>query len=155
MRTRRVRRDLRRAAVFAWSTPFDAAMSIRLYASRRRASVATASPVSGTGNGKWSFEVTVISRSPTSAFAVTTEWAAPLHRPQITTWSANHLVAWELARAQRYERELMNPDEALSLGSISQIVMPGDLRRVLGEHLAFCLRHYEPGPLQSVQREFH
>lgn len=61
----------------------------------------------------------------------------------------------ETVLAQRYEREIMNPDEALSLGSISQIVMPGDLRRVLGEHLAFCLRHYEPGPLQSVQREFH
>ena len=28
-RTRWVRRDLRRAAVFAWSTPFDAAMSMR------------------------------------------------------------------------------------------------------------------------------
>lgn len=57
--------------------------------------------------------------------------------------------------AQRYEREIMNPEEALSLGSISQIVMPDDLRRTLTEHLEFCLRHYEPGPLQSVQREFH
>jgi len=49
----------------------------------------------------------------------------------------------------------MNPEEALSLGSISQIVMPDDLRQVLTEHLAFCLRHYEAGPLQDVQREFH
>lgn len=57
--------------------------------------------------------------------------------------------------AQRYEREIMNPEEALSLGSISQIVMPDALRRTLTEHLEFCLRHYEPGPLQSVQREFH
>ena len=57
--------------------------------------------------------------------------------------------------AQRYERELMNPDEALSLGSISQIVMPSDLRQVLAEHMDFCLRHYEPSPLQAVQREFH
>jgi acetyl-CoA carboxylase carboxyltransferase component len=57
--------------------------------------------------------------------------------------------------AQRYERELMNPNEALSLGSISQIVMPSDLRQVLAEHMNFCLRHYEPSPLQSVQREFH
>ncbi|MEM1113567.1 MAG: carboxyl transferase domain-containing protein [Pseudomonadota bacterium] len=57
--------------------------------------------------------------------------------------------------AQRYERELMNPDEALSLGSISQIVMPSDLRQVLAEHMDFCLRHYEPEPLQAVQREFH
>ena len=74
--------------------------------------------------------------------------------------AAEDLVrAWvkqeEAALAQRYEQEIMNPEEALSLGSISQIVMPSDLRKVLTEHLAFCLRHYEPGPLQSVQREFH
>jgi acetyl-CoA carboxylase carboxyltransferase component len=31
----------------------------------------------------------------------------------------------------RYERDLMNPKEALSLGSISRIVMPGTSRRVL------------------------
>jgi hypothetical protein len=49
----------------------------------------------------------------------------------------------------------MNPNEALSLGSISQIVMPSDLRRVLGEHMEFCLRHYEPAPMAGVQREFH
>ncbi|TGD75266.1 acetyl-CoA carboxylase carboxyltransferase subunit [Mangrovimicrobium sediminis] len=61
----------------------------------------------------------------------------------------------EALLAQRYERELMNPDEALSLGSISQIVMPSDLRQVLTEHMDFCLRHYQPEPLQSVQREFH
>lgn len=74
--------------------------------------------------------------------------------------AAEELVrAWvkqeEAALAQRYEQEIMNPEEALSLGSISQIVMPAELRKVLTEHLAFCLRHYEPGPLQSVQREFH
>ena len=63
--------------------------------------------------------------------------------------------AEEQALAQRYEQELMNPNEALSLGSISQIVMPSDLRQVLAEHMDFCLRHYEPQPLQSVQREFH
>ncbi|MEM8941962.1 MAG: carboxyl transferase domain-containing protein [Pseudomonadota bacterium] len=63
--------------------------------------------------------------------------------------------AQEQALAQRYERELMNPNEALSLGSISQIVMPSDLRRVLTEHMDFCLRHYEPEPLAGVQREFH
>jgi len=57
--------------------------------------------------------------------------------------------------AQRYERELMNPNEALSLGSISQIVMPSDLRQVLTENLEFYLRHYQPEPLQGVQREFH
>jgi len=55
----------------------------------------------------------------------------------------------------RYEKELMNPKEALSLGSISALVMPTDLRKVLGENLNFFLRHYKPGPMQSVQREFH
>ena len=63
--------------------------------------------------------------------------------------------AQEQLLAQRYEKELMNPNEALSLGSISQIVMPSQLRHVLAEHMDFCLRHYEPSPLQSVQREFH
>ena len=63
--------------------------------------------------------------------------------------------AEEQLLAQRYEQELMNPNEALSLGSISQIVMPSDLRQVLAEHMDFCLRHYKPEPLQSVQREFH
>jgi acetyl-CoA carboxylase carboxyltransferase component len=65
------------------------------------------------------------------------------------------IKADEALLAQRYEREIMNPEEALSLGSVSEIVMPADLRRVLASQLAFCLRHYEPGPMQSVQREFH
>jgi len=61
----------------------------------------------------------------------------------------------EAALALRYERELMNPREALSLGSISQIVMPGELRKVLADNMAFYLRHYQAEPLRSVQREFH
>jgi acetyl-CoA carboxylase carboxyltransferase component len=74
--------------------------------------------------------------------------------------TAESLVAdWARAEeaelARRYEQEIMNPEEALSLGSVSEIVMPADLRRVLTEHLAFCLRHYEPGPMNAVQREFH
>ncbi len=74
--------------------------------------------------------------------------------------AAQQLVAdWvkseEALLAQRYTRELMNPNEALSLGSISQIVMPSDLRQVLAENMAFYLRRYQPEPLQSVQREFH
>jgi acetyl-CoA carboxylase carboxyltransferase component len=56
---------------------------------------------------------------------------------------------------QRYERELMNPREALSLGSISEIVMPTDLRRELTHHLRFLLNHYVPGPMVEPQREFH
>ena len=49
----------------------------------------------------------------------------------------------------------MNPKEALSLGSISQIAMPGDLRQVLGENMRFHLRHYQPEPMTGPQREFH
>ena len=55
----------------------------------------------------------------------------------------------------RYEKELMNPKEGLALGSISSIVMPTDLRKVLGENLNFLLRHYQPSTWQDVQREFH
>ena len=80
--------------------------------------------------------------------------------PEEAKAAATQLVnAWvrseEQLLAQRYEQELMNPNEALSLGSISQIVMPSDLRQVLAEHMDFCLRHYTPEPLTSVQREFH
>jgi len=60
----------------------------------------------------------------------------------------------EAVLAQRYEQQLMNPNEALSLGSISQIVMPSDLRKVLTENLGFHLRHYQAEPLNAVQREF-
>ncbi len=55
----------------------------------------------------------------------------------------------------RYEKELMNPKEGLALGSISSLVMPTDLRKVLGENMNFLLRHYKPGPMQAIQREFH
>jgi len=65
------------------------------------------------------------------------------------------IKAEEASLAQRYEQEIMNPEEALSLGSISEIVMPADLRHVLARQMAFCLRHFQPGPMQSVQREFH
>jgi acetyl-CoA carboxylase carboxyltransferase component len=68
---------------------------------------------------------------------------------------AEWLKAQEAQFNQRYERELMNPREALSLGSISSIVMPNDLRRVLGEQLAFLIQRYQPGPMGSIQREFH
>jgi acetyl-CoA carboxylase carboxyltransferase component len=61
----------------------------------------------------------------------------------------------EALLAQRYEKELMNPNEALSLGSISQIVMPSDLRKVVAENLRFHLEHYVAEPLNAVQREFH
>jgi acetyl-CoA carboxylase carboxyltransferase component len=67
--------------------------------------------------------------------------------------------AWLKAREaelnQRYERELMNPREALSLGSISSLVMPGELRQALACNMLRFLRHYTPGPFTGVQREFH
>jgi len=64
-------------------------------------------------------------------------------------------TAQEAALKDRYEAELMNPNEALSLGSISQIVMPSDLREVLCKNMGFHLKHYTPEPFNGVQREFH
>lgn len=69
--------------------------------------------------------------------------------------AADWLKAQEGELNLRYEKELMNPKEGLTLGSISSIVMPTDLRKVLGENLNFLLRHYKPAPWQDVQREFH
>ena len=53
----------------------------------------------------------------------------------------------------RYEDQLMNPKEALSLGSVSRIVMPGESRRVLARNLDFLMRKYQPTPMGGVQRE--
>ncbi len=69
--------------------------------------------------------------------------------------AAEWLKLEETALNQRYEKELMNPKEGLSLGSISSLVMPTDLRKVLGENMHFLLRHYKASTMQSVQREFH
>jgi acetyl-CoA carboxylase carboxyltransferase component len=69
---------------------------------------------------------------------------------EVADWLKNEEAKFN----QRYERELMNPREALSLGSISEIVMPTDLRSTLGRHLEFFLRRYQPSPMQAVQREF-
>ncbi len=79
------------------------------------------------------------------------EAAAESARSEVAAW----VKVQEAELNQRYERELMNPNEALSLGSISQIVMPSDLRRVLAENMEFHLRHYQPEPMSDVQREFH
>ena len=57
----------------------------------------------------------------------------------------------ELTR--RYERELMNPEEALKLGSVSRIVLPGYSRKVLAEQLLFHMRHYTPSAMGGPQRE--
>lgn len=69
---------------------------------------------------------------------------------QVADWAKQE----EALLVARYEKELMNPNEALSLGSISQIVMPSDLRKVLAENMAFHLEHYQAEPLSDVQREF-
>ncbi|MEE2715967.1 MAG: carboxyl transferase domain-containing protein [SAR324 cluster bacterium] len=53
----------------------------------------------------------------------------------------------------RYEHELLNPEEALKLGSVSSLVMPGYSRKVLGNALLYLLRHYRPKPLSGPQRE--
>ena len=53
----------------------------------------------------------------------------------------------------RYERELLNPEEALRLGSVSRIVMPGYSRKVLGNTLCYLLRHYQPSAMDGPQRE--
>ncbi|MEP5764489.1 MAG: carboxyl transferase domain-containing protein, partial [Halieaceae bacterium] len=68
---------------------------------------------------------------------------------------ADWVKAEEAELAVRYERELMNPKEALGLGSISQIVMPSELRQLLTENMEFHLRHYQPEPMAGTQREFH
>jgi len=68
---------------------------------------------------------------------------------------ANWVREQEAILNARYEKELMNPKEALSLGSISEIVMPTDLRQVLSQNVNFLMRHYEPSTMQAVQREFH
>jgi acetyl-CoA carboxylase carboxyltransferase component len=69
--------------------------------------------------------------------------------------AAEWLKAEEAALNTRYENELMNPKEGLALGSISSIVMPTDLRKVLGQNLNFLLRHYKASAWKGVQREFH
>ena len=56
--------------------------------------------------------------------------------------------------SNRYEEELMNPKEALALGSVSKIVMPGNSRRVLAKNLDFLMRTYTPSAMSGVQREF-
>jgi acetyl-CoA carboxylase carboxyltransferase component len=61
----------------------------------------------------------------------------------------------EAKLVKKYEDLLMNPNEALSLGSISQIAMPRDLRQILCKNMDFHLKHYKPEPFTSVQREFY
>ncbi len=79
------------------------------------------------------------------------EDAAAQATTEIALWQKQE----EAVLAQKYEEQLMNPNEALSLGSISQIVMPSDLRKVLSQNMDFHMNHYTAEPMQGVQREFH
>ncbi len=76
-------------------------------------------------------------------------------RKKAATQPAEWLAAEEAALSRRYEAELMNPREALSLGSISRLVMPENLRAEVGSELLCLLRHYTPRPFDGAQREFH
>ena len=69
--------------------------------------------------------------------------------------AARWFAAEDAKLVARYEEEIMNPREALSLGSISEIVMPRDLRRLLADAIGLCMRHYRPTPMAGPQREFH
>ncbi len=67
---------------------------------------------------------------------------------------ANRIRGEKLARlTTEYEDLLMNPKEALSLGSVSRIVMPGESRRILSRNLDFLMRKYTPEPMGGPQRE--
>jgi len=71
-----------------------------------------------------------------------------------TESEANHERDEALAiLTARYEEKLMNPKEALSLGSVSRLVMPGESRRVLARNLDFLMRKYRPTPMAGPQRE--
>ena len=71
-----------------------------------------------------------------------------------TESDANHERDEALAiLTARYEEQLMNPKEALSLGSVSRLVMPGESRRVLARNLDFLMRKYQPAPMGGPQRE--
>ena len=66
-------------------------------------------------------------------------WTATEAKKDAEKEAAEWLKQQEAALNRRYEKELMNPKEGLALGSISSIVMPTDLRKVLGEeHAASC-----------------
>lgn len=76
-------------------------------------------------------------------------------RAEAKTQGPEWLKARESELNARYERELMNPREALSLGSISRLCDPKDLRATLGKSVQFFMRHYTPTAFSGPQREFH
>ena len=93
------------------------------------------------------------------ATAVAEQIAAGKPRPEAHSDAEQKTSRWFAAEdaklIERYEHDLMNPREALALGSISQLVMPVDLRRLLTESMDFLMRRHSPGPMAGPQREFH
>ena len=91
--------------------------------------------------------------------AVAENLAAGMSPDEAKAQAAAEIAKWRTEQEGelklRYEKELMNPKEALSLGSISKIVMPTELRSALVSNMSFFLRHYTPGPMTAPQREFH
>lgn len=93
------------------------------------------------------------------AAAIAEQVAAGKPRPEARRAAEQEASRWFAAEdaklIERYERDLMNPREALALGSISQLVMPADLRRLLTGSMDFLMRRYTPSPMAGPQREFH
>jgi acetyl-CoA carboxylase carboxyltransferase component len=85
--------------------------------------------------------------------AIAREYAGAKERGTSVPEAARKRDEAHAALTAAYERELLNPKEALSLGSVSSIVMPGESRRVLAENLNFLMRTYRPSPMSGVQRE--
>ncbi len=91
-------------------------------------------------------------KSEVRAAADTYKKAVASGAPEEEAAKARDQVLAELST--RYEEELMNPKEALALGSVSKLVMPGNSRRVLAKNLDFLMRNYTPSAMGGVQREF-
>ena len=77
--------------------------------------------------------------------------AAEKSPQQADSWLAEQMAELN----ERYEEQLMNPEEGLALGSISSLVMPSELRRELIEGLEIHVQNYQPGPMLQTQREFY
>ena len=106
-------------------------------------------------------ELQALSRERAQRFATAVEehCAAGAHDSEARREAEREVSRWfaqeDAKLVARYERDIMNPREALSLGSISQMVLPRDLRRLLADTVDLCMRHYEPSAMSGPQREFH
>ncbi len=69
-------------------------------------------------------------------------------------WIAEEQTRREAQWITQYENEFLNPREALSLGSISEMVQPEHLRKTIAKHLIHLMQHYIAGPMVGPQREF-